>query len=87
MKKIAKYILILAVVIVSVSCTTGKKDTQKTANYAQKAMAVISIETLSMEDTVMDFMTKPVAAHVSQQIATWTPDYTVTLLLIMRTAL
>jgi len=77
MKKIAQYILILAVVLVSVSCTTGKKDTQKTANYAQKAMAVISIETVNMEDTVMDFVTKPVAAHVSQQIATWTPDYTV----------
>ncbi len=75
MKKFAKYILILAVVLLSFSCATGKKDNQKTTNYEQKAMPVISIETVSTEDTVMDFVTKPVAAHVSQAIATWTPNY------------
>jgi len=75
MKKIAKYILILAVVILSGSCTTGEKDTQNIVNYPQKAMAVISIETVSTEENVMDFVIKPVAAHVSENIATWTPNY------------
>ena len=38
-------------------------------------MPVISIETVSHEKDVMDFVTKPVAAHVAKEISSWTPNY------------
>lgn len=36
---------------------------------------VIYINTVSEDADNMDFVTKPVAAHVSESIASWTPDY------------
>lgn len=38
-------------------------------------MPRIEITTVSQSRHVMDFVTQPVAGHVSAQIATWTPDY------------
>ena len=38
-------------------------------------MPMIAIETVSRDPGVMDFITKPVARHVAQMIATWTPRY------------
>ena len=38
-------------------------------------LPVISIETKSNAKNAMDFVTKPVAAHVSEAIASWTPGY------------
>ena len=38
-------------------------------------MPVLSIETNNKSDNVMDFVTKPVADHVSEAISTWTPGY------------
>lgn len=77
MKKITKLILISAVLLVTAACYSAKNEsnTQNTEKFAQKAMPVISIETVSTEENVMDFVIKPVASHVSEQIATWTPDY------------
>lgn len=40
-----------------------------------KAMAVLSINTVNTEKNAIDFVTKPVAPHVSEQIASWTPGY------------
>ena len=39
------------------------------------SLPVIAIQTVSTDKNVMDFVTKPVAGHVSSQIATWTPGY------------
>lgn len=39
------------------------------------AMPVISITTIDQSDDVLDFVTEPVASHVSEQIASWTPNY------------
>ena len=39
------------------------------------SMPVISIETVNQDPDVLDFVTEPVAEHVSEQIATWTPGY------------
>lgn len=38
-------------------------------------IAVISIETKNQAEGVIDFVTKPVAEHVSKSIASWTPNY------------
>ena len=38
-------------------------------------LPVISIETKSNAKNAMDFVTKPVASHVSEAIASWTPGY------------
>lgn len=40
-----------------------------------KAMAVLSINTVNTDKSAIDFVTKPVAPHVSEQIASWTPGY------------
>ena len=39
------------------------------------SLPVISIETVNQDPDVLDFVTEPVAEHVSAQIATWTPGY------------
>lgn len=39
------------------------------------SVPVLSIETKSTADNVMDFVTDPVAGHVSSAIASWTPGY------------
>ncbi len=49
--------------------------TQAEEKSADKEMPVIKIETVSRDASVMDFVKKPVAHHVSEQIATWTPNY------------
>ena len=36
---------------------------------------VLSIETKSMDENVMDFVTTPVKRQVADMIASWTPDY------------
>ena len=41
----------------------------------QGVLPVLSIETKSREANVTDFVTAPVAEHVSEEIASWTPDY------------
>lgn len=38
-------------------------------------LPVIMIETVSRDPDILDFVTQPVAPHVSEQIATWTPNY------------
>lgn len=45
-------------------------------NEVVSTLPVLSIETVNQEDNVLDFVTKPVASHVSEQIASWTPNYT-----------
>lgn len=38
-------------------------------------LPVLTIETKSKAADVMDFVTSPVAAHVAESIASWTPGY------------
>ena len=38
-------------------------------------MPVLAIETVSKDKNVLDFATKPVARHVAENIASWTPGY------------
>lgn len=41
----------------------------------QCKLPVISIRTKNTSDNVLDFVNKPVAKHVAEAIASWTPDY------------
>ena len=41
----------------------------------QTALPVLSIETKRRDPDATDFITEPVAAHVSREIASWTPGY------------
>ncbi|HAG14039.1 MAG TPA: spore coat protein CotH [Ruminococcus sp.] len=54
---------------------TGSTETKPLDLSDYKELPVLSIQTVSQESNVMDFITKPVAAHVAEQIATWTPGY------------
>ena len=38
-------------------------------------MPILEINTVSQEKNALDFATKPVSRHVSEQIASWTPGY------------
>lgn len=60
-------------------------QTQQTTDVASTAanteesisdvLPVLSIETKSKDANVLDFINKPVAGHVSEAIASWTPNY------------
>lgn len=65
MKKTIKTIFAGVLCCVMCSCSVS-------GNIPEKEMPVLSIVTA---DGTTDFATKPVAEHVSSQIATWTPNY------------
>lgn len=46
-----------------------------TASEEQTVLPVLSIQTKNTDKNVLDFITKPVAGHVSEAIASWTPGY------------
>lgn len=52
-----------------------EEPTEEANSEAGKGIALINIETKNKESNVLDFVEKPVAPHVSAQIATWTPNY------------
>ena len=55
---------------------TSEKTTEAEAeNSIPSELPLLSIETKSKEENVLDFITKPVAGHVSEAIASWTPGY------------
>ncbi|MBR1863581.1 MAG: CotH kinase family protein [Ruminococcus sp.] len=53
------------------SVSSGGGDSENKGS----AVAVIDITTNDQSDKKMDFVTKPVAAHVSEAISTWMPGY------------
>lgn len=55
--------------------SVGSSAEQTAVQTADAEMAVLSITTKSQEKKVLDFVTKPVSGHVSEQIASWTPGY------------
>ena len=81
-----KYLAVAAVMAVSClfcSCSDSSSDNQEArknvaselSDFTDNCTAVIEIETKNKGENVLDFVTKPVTKHVSQQIASWTPDY------------
>lgn len=59
--------------ILATSATTS--GTQPSESNDDIVMPVLSITTVSTDKNDFDFITKPVAGHVSEQIASWTPGY------------
>lgn len=60
------------------SAAEESKDTEqkeKDENALPTTLPLISITTVNQDPDVLDFVTEPVAEHVSAAIATWTPGY------------
>ena len=77
MKRFLKLSLLL-LLSSCIFCACGKKDTSVEVAVVDETMdeiPVLSIETVNQESNKMDFVTKPVAKHVAEAIASWTPDY------------
>lgn len=54
------------------AATTSEREV-----FRPTSLPVIAIETVRQDANVLDFVTKPVAKHVSEQIASWTPGYVI----------
>ncbi|MBQ7980884.1 MAG: CotH kinase family protein [Oscillospiraceae bacterium] len=89
MKRITKWLLPLVMICTLAGCSTGgttenteaASESENTA-VVQEAnqdydavMPILEINTKSQEKNALDFATKPVSRHVSEKIASWTPDY------------
>lgn len=74
MKKATQIFSAALAALMLCSCSASKGN-NKENNPSAGALPVLSIETVSKEKNVLDFVNKPVAGHVSQLIASWTPGY------------
>ena len=91
MKKKSKLIALLIGAAVLTACSEGSPSISETASMAETAVTqtaepssaeteelpVLSIKTKSTAPDVMKFVTEPVARHVAEAIASWTPGYTI----------
>lgn len=76
MKHILKLSILLLLGLFLCGCSEQNQGTDlNSLENIESTLPVISIETINRDTNVMDFVTAPVAGHVSSQIATWTPDY------------
>ena len=55
--------------------TAAATEPAKREKTALGSLPVLYIETVSTDPNVMDFVTEPIAAHVSEAITSWTPGY------------
>ena len=63
------------VLLLGVFAGQGKAYGESAAQTEQVKLPILSIETVNRGADATDFVTKPVAPHVSEQIASWTPGY------------
>ena len=72
-----QFIKLIAIVLLSCffSACSGQSEIPTVDLTTLTDIPVISIETKSKDKDVMDFVTEPVASHVSSAIASWTPGY------------
>lgn len=56
-------------------CACSGPDTAQSPTSTEPSLPAVYIETVNQDADVWDFVTKPVAGHVSSQIASWTPGY------------
>ena len=73
MKRISKFSILL--LLGALLCGCSNQSEGQGIDSIESTLPVISIETISKEADVMDFVTKPVVGHVSADIASWTPGY------------
>ena len=74
MKRLSLFLFTLALSILFSGCS-GSDTPQEIDLSELNDLPVISIETKSSGKKVMDFVTEPVAKHVAESIASWTPGY------------
>ena len=76
MKHIPKLSILLLLGLFLCGCSNqGQSEDLNSLESIDSTLPVISIETVNRDADVMDFVTAPVAGHVSSQIATWTRNY------------
>ena len=75
MKKATQIFSAALAALMLCSCSASKNPNTNNSTSSAGALPVLSIETVSKDENVMDFVTEPVAGHVSQLIASWTPGY------------
>ena len=80
MKRSSAFIAAALSAVLFIGCSASKKtqfkvSTELKAAEEQRTLPVLSIQTVSDDRKVMEFVRKPVAKHVSEQIASWTPNY------------
>ncbi len=78
MKKIIGWIISLTMAITLIGCSDNSKTTdigQMTDVAGDAPLPTLYIQTKDQGADALDFVTKPVSEHVSEQIASWTPDY------------
>lgn len=76
MKKLLGFLTVMAIALSMSACK--KEETKKPGEVdfsGDTVMPIVKIETVSEEREAMYFATKPIAEHVAQQIASWTPNY------------
>ncbi len=69
-----KYGLLLLLIFLFSACSESSSAYEADLNELND-FPVLSIQTVSEEKGVMDFVTKPVSSHVAESIASWTPGY------------
>ena len=67
MKKLVVFFLAIMMVVSFIGCNDKTDE--------ENVMPIMKIDTVSTDDAAIDFATKPVSEHVSEQIASWTPNY------------
>lgn len=77
MKRFSKLLFFLWLGCFLCSCnhTTSTEETPFIDPASLTSIPVLTIETVSDAKDVMEFVTAPVASHVSESIASWTPGY------------
>ena len=78
MKKLNFLLLMVFIVLSLCGCkdtTTSTEENNTTSFEAGNGMPLLSITTNNSSENALDFVTKPVAGFVAEQIASWTPGY------------
>ncbi len=74
MKRLLSFLFIPVMLLLFFGC--AKEETIPTVDLSElNDLPVVLIETKNTGKSVMDFVTEPVASHVSEAIASWTPGY------------
>ena len=81
MNKIKKALSVCLSAAFLFGCSANKKSEEKIPEFSPSSVSddltlpLLSIQTKSQDENVMDFVTKPVAKHVAESMVQWDPSY------------